>query len=70
MGLEFCLKELSALERRGLENGLKFGKTSIIIPGPEIVAAAEEGSSWLFLDQKGLIRAEVNDIPRPAKLRP
>ena len=43
--LELSLKELSALERRGLENGFKFVKTSIKIPAPEIVAAAEEGSS-------------------------
>ena len=70
MGLELSLKELSALERRGLENGFKFVKTSIKILAPEIVGSAEEGSSWFFPEQKGLVRAEVNNIPRPAKPRP
>ena len=70
MGLELSLKELLALERRGLGNGLKFLKSSIKIPAPEIVAAAEEGSSRLLLDQKGMVRSEVDHIPRPAKPRP
>ena len=70
MGLELSLKELSALERRGLENGFKFVKTSIKIPVAEFIASAEEGSSRLFLDHKGLVTAEVNDIPRPPKPRP
>ena len=70
MGLELSVKELSALERRGLGNGFKFVQSSIKILAPEIIAAAEGGSSPLFLDQKGLVRAEVNHIPRPAKPRP
>ena len=62
MGLELSLKELPALERRGLGNGFKFLKSSIKIPAPEIVAAAEEGSSRLLLDQKGMVRSEVDHI--------
>ena len=66
--LNLSSKELSALECRGLEKGLKFAMiTSIKIPAAEIVAAAEEGNSRLAVHQRRLIRAEVSDTPRTAK---
>ena len=51
-------------------NDLKSAITPIKIPATRIFAAAEEGNSRLFVCQKSLVRAEVNDIPRLAKPRP
>ena len=62
--LNLSSKELSALERRGLEKGLKFAVAPSKIPTAEIVAAVEEGISRLNVDQKHLIRAEVSSILR------
>ena len=50
--------------------GLKSDITPIKIPATRIFAAAEEGNSRLFVCQKSLVRADVDDIPRLAKPRP
>ena len=68
--LNLCLKELSALEWRGLEKGLKFTIAPSKIPTPEIVAAVEEGISRLNVDQKRLVRAELSGTLRCAKPPP
>ena len=68
--LNLSSKELSALERSGLEKGLKFAVAPSKIPTAEIVAAVEEGISRLNVDQKHLIRAEVSSILRHAKPPP
>ena len=68
--LNLSSKELSALERSGLEKGLKFAVAPSKIPNAEIVAAVEEGISRLNVDQKHLIRAEVSSILRRAKPPP
>ena len=52
-------KELSALERSGLEKGLKFAIAPRKIPTAEIVAAVEESISQLNDDRRHLVRAEV-----------
>ena len=53
-------KELSALERSGLEKGLKFAIAPRKIPTAEIVAAVEESISQLDDDRRHLVRAEVS----------
>ena len=63
-------KELSALERRGLEKGLKFSIAPRQLPNAEIVAAVEESISRLNDDHKHLVRAEVRSILRRAKPPP
>ena len=62
-------KELSALERSGLEKGLKFAIAPRKIPTAEIVAAVEESISQLN-DRRHLVRAEVSSILRRAKPPP
>ena len=57
-------KELSALERSGLEKGLKFAIAPRKIPTTEIVAAVEESISQLNVDRRHLVRAEVTNILR------
>ena len=52
-------KELSALERSGLEKGLKFAIAPRKIPTAEIVAAVEESISQLNDERRNLVRAEV-----------
>ena len=68
--LNLSSKELSALERSGLEKGLKFAVAPSKIPTAEIAAAVEEGISRLNVDEKHLIRAEVSSILRRAKPPP
>ena len=63
-------KELSALERSGLEKGLKFAIAPRKIPTAEIVAAVEESISQLNDDHRHLVRAEVSSILRRAKPPP
>ena len=63
-------KELSALERSGLEKGLKFDIAPNKIPTAEIIAAVEESISQLNDDYEHLVRAEVNSILRRAKIPP
>ena len=63
-------KELSALERSGLEKGLKFAIAPRKIPTAEIVAAVEESISQLNDDHRHLLRAEVSSILRRAKPPP
>ena len=63
-------KELSALERSGLEKGLKFAIAPRKIPTAEIVAAVEESISQLNDDRRHLVRAEVSSILRRAKPPP
>ena len=63
-------KELSALERSGLEKGLKFAIAPRKIPTAEIVAAVEESISQLNDDRRHLVRAEVSYILRRAKPPP
>ena len=55
-------KELSALERSGLEKGLKFAIAPRKIPTADIVAAVEESISQLNDDRRYLVRAEVIGI--------
>ena len=59
-------KELSALERSGLEKGLKFAIAPRKIPTADIVAAVEESISQLNDDRRHLVRAEVSSILRRA----
>ena len=54
--LNLSSKELSELERRGLEKGIKFAIAPIKIPSAEIIASVEEGIFRLDDDQKYLIR--------------
>ena len=61
-------KELSELERKGLEHGLKFAVVHNRIPTAEIIASVEEGIFPLDDDAKRLVRAEVSSILRRAKL--
>ena len=63
-------KELSALERSGLEKGLKFAIAPRKIPTADIVAAVEESISQLNDDRRYLVRAEVISILRRAKPPP
>ena len=63
-------KELSELERRGLQHGLKFAVVPNRIPTAEIIASVEEGIFQLDDDDKRLVRAEVSSILRRAKLPP
>ena len=58
--------ELSALERSGLEKGLKFAIAPRKIPITEIVAADKEIISQLNNDRRHLVRAEVSSILRCA----
>ncbi len=63
-------KELSELERKGLQHGLKFAVVPNRIPTAEIIASVEEGIFQLDDDDKRLVRAEVSSILRCAKLPP
>jgi hypothetical protein len=63
-------KELSELERKGLEHGLKFAVVPNRIPTAEIIASVEEGICPLDDDAKRLVRAEVSSILRRAKIPP
>ena len=63
-------KELSALERSGLEKGLKFAIAPRKIPTADIVAAVEESISQLNDDRRYLVRAEVISILTRAKPPP
>ena len=63
-------KELSALERSGLEKGLKFDIAPSKMPTAEVIAAAEESISQLDDDCEHLVRAEVSSILRRANLLP
>ena len=63
-------KELSELERKGLQHGLKFAVVPNRIPTAEIIASVEEGIFQLDDDDKRLVRAEVSSILRRAKLPP
>jgi hypothetical protein len=63
-------KELSELERKGLEHGLKFAVVPNRIPTAEIIASVEEGIFPLDDDAKRLVRAEVSSILRRAKIPP
>ena len=63
-------KELSKLERKGLEHGLKFAVVPNRIPTAEIIASVEEGIFLLDDDAKRLVRAEVSSILRSAKIPP
>ena len=63
-------KELSALERSGLEKSLKFAIAPRKIPTAEIVAAVEESISQLNGDRRHLVRAELSSILRRAKPTP
>ena len=63
-------KELSALERSGLEKILKFSIAPRKIPTAEIVAAVEESISQLNGDRRHLVRAELSSILRRAKPPP
>ena len=63
-------KDLSALERSGLEKGLKFAIAPRKIPTAEIVAAVEESISQLNDDRRNSVRAEVSSILRRAKPLP
>ena len=62
-------KEISALERGGLEKGLKFAIAPRKIPTAKIVAV-EESISQLNDDRRHLVRAEVSSILRRAKPPP
>jgi hypothetical protein len=55
-------KELSELERKGLEHGLKFAVVPNRIPTAEIIASVQEGIFPLDDDAKRLVRAEVSSI--------
>ncbi len=61
-------KELSELERKGFQHGLKFAVVPNRIPTAEIIASVEEGIFQLDDDDKRLVRAEVSSILRRAKL--
>ena len=63
-------KELSALERSGLEKGPKFAIAPRKIPTAEIVATVEESISQLNDDRRHLVTAEVSSILRRAKPPP
>jgi hypothetical protein len=63
-------KELSDLERKGLEHGLKFAVVPNRIPTAEIIASVEEGIFPLDDDAKRLVRPEVSSILRRAKIPP
>ncbi len=63
-------KELSELERKGLQHGLKFAVVPNRIPTAEIIASVEEGIFQLDDDDKRLVRAEVSSVLRRAKLPP
>ena len=63
--LNLSSKELSELERRGLEKGLKFAIAPSKIPTVEIIASVEEGIFRLGDVQKHLIRAEVSSVLKP-----
>ena len=63
-------KELSELERKGLEHGLKFAVVPNRIPTAEIIASVEEEIFPLDDDAKRLLRAEVSSILRRAKIPP
>ena len=57
MGHEPSFEELSALERSGIEKGLKFSIAPRKIPTAETVA--EESISQLNDERRNLVRAEV-----------
>jgi hypothetical protein len=60
-------KELSEMERKGLEHGLKFAVVPNRIPTAEIIASVEEGIFPLDDDAKRLVRAEsvaFLDVPK------
>ena len=63
-------KELSELEREGLEHRLKFAAVPNRIPIAEIIASVEEGIFPLDDNAKPLVRAEVSSILRRAKIPP
>ena len=63
-------KELSALERCGLEKGRKCAIAPRKIPTAEIVAAVEESIFQLNGDLRHLVRAEVSRVLRRAKPPP
>ena len=67
--LNVSTKELSELEQRGLEKGLKFAIAPNKIPTAEIIASVE-GIFRLDDDQKHLVRAEVSSILQRAKPPP
>ena len=63
-------KELTELERKGLEHGLKFAVAPKRIPIAEIVASVEEGIFHLNDETKLTVSAEVSSILRRAKIPP
>ena len=63
-------KELFALERSGLEKGLKFDIAPSKIPTAETFVAVKESISQLNDDYAHLVRAEVSSILRRANLLP
>ena len=63
-------KELSALERSGLEKCLTFAIAPRKIPTAEIVAVVQESISQLNDNHRHLVRAEVSSILRRAKPPP
>ena len=69
MGHEPSSKQLYALERSGLEKGLKFAINASKRPTAEIFPAYEEGISQLNDDHRHSVRAEVSKLRR-AKLLP
>ena len=52
-------EELSALERSGVEKGLKFAFAPRKMPTAEIVAAVEESISQLNDERRNLVRTKV-----------
>ena len=70
MGHEPSSKQLYALERSGLEKGLKFAINASKRLTAEIFPAYEEGISQLNDDHRHSERAEVRSILRRAKLLP
>ena len=69
--MDLSSKQLSALERSGLEKGLNFAISGSKIPTAEIFAAAfEESISQLSADNRHSVRAEVSSILRRAKPPP
>ena len=61
--MDLSSKQISALERSGLEKGLNFAISGSKIPTAEIFAAAfEESISQLSADNRHSVRAEVSSI--------
>ena len=63
-------KELTELERKGLEHGLNFAIAPNRIPTAEIVASVEEAIFRQSDETKQTVRAEVSSILRRAKTPP